>query len=89
MKRKYCTSPRCEGVSLVKSEMESSLSIERWECPLCGKGYSCPTALASTAQLATVASALSIAAGFALHLLGMDWATTMDHIEDNIDGFAG
>jgi hypothetical protein len=89
MRPKKCTSPGCKDTPLVKSEIESSLSVERWECPRCGKPYNCPTTLASTAQVATAASALSIVGTFALHLLTEDWDSAIEHAADNLDEFFG
>lgn len=88
-RHKTCTSPPCQGTALRRSDIESSLSVERWDCPRCGKPYHCPTALASTAQVASTVSALSIAATFALHLMTMDWDGAVEHAAENLAEILG
>ena len=82
---KICSSPKCQGTPLVKSSIESSLSIERWECPRCGRPYNCPTTLASVSQVAGTASALAIAGSILLRVFTGDWEGAIQHAADGLD----
>jgi hypothetical protein len=84
MSQKRCTQTACQGTPLVKSSMESSLSVERWDCPRCTKSYSCPTPLASGAQVASAASACAIVATFFFHAATMDWEGAIDHAAEHL-----
>ena len=88
-KVKRCNSPACQGTALRRSDIESSLSVERWDCPRCGKPYHCPTALTPITQAASTASALAIVATFALHLVTMDWDGAIEHAGENLDQLLG
>lgn len=80
--KRRCINAKCNGAELIPVEIESSLSLLRFDCPKCGRPYTCPTKLAKAAQVATVASALSIAATFAINILTGDLDVSFDDISD-------
>lgn len=83
--KKRCISPKCQGAPLMKSSMESSLSVERWECPRCGRPYNCPTTLTSVSQVAGTASAIAIAGSILLRAFTGDWQGAIEQTAESLD----
>jgi hypothetical protein len=52
---KKCAVPKCEGCLLIKVPMESSLTIEKYICPNCGRPYIVPTTVGKVVQVAPLA----------------------------------
>ena len=72
---KNCEMPGCSGIALIKSELESSWTVEKYQCPNCGRTYQVPTGTGKTAQVAP----LAIFGMLAVSILTLDIEGAIEH----------
>ena len=82
MKEKRCINPHCANATLIRMDLESTWTLEKFFCPnaKCGRIYVVPTITGKITQVAPLAS-MGI---FAVSLLTMDWETAVEHAADHL-----
>ena len=78
---KTCEMPGCSGVALIRSGLESSWTVEKYQCPNCNRTYQVQTGVGRTAQVAP----LAIFGMLAVSLLTLDIEGVIEHGKDAID----